>query len=329
MKSSDLKSWRVLALRQRILSSALIAASFTFLLLTIIGCQQLLGLHVAAAQIAPLESSGVSMRDKSMVLIHGATFQVGTDPSEISHLQQVFGIKRSDLFSAEVPRHTVTIGSFYLDRYEVTNSQFKKFLDKNPQWRQDRIAIRYHNGNYLKHWNSNNYPKEKANHPVTNISWYSAVAYCQWEGKRLPTEAEWEYAARGTLVGKSFPWGDEPVDKSRANYVGSGIGATTRVGSYPANGYGLFDMAGNVWEYLADEWEPYTSSAQINPVAGGNLFLDSTFLSITSRRVIRGGSWGGAPINLRVTYRDSHPPEGAKEFVGFRCAKSISSKKPQ
>ena len=161
------------------------------------------------------------------------------------------------------------------------------------------------------------------------MSWYAAVAYCQWAGNHLPTEAEWEYAARGGLTGKAFPWGDEPADKTRANYEGSGIGGTTPVGSYPANRYGLFDMAGNVWEYLADEWGPYPSSPQINPVAGGNLFLDSRFSTVTTRRVIRGGSWGGAPINLRVAYRDSHPPESAKDFVGFRCAEPVSSSRSQ
>jgi len=303
----------------------IVIAAAIMLLLSISG-----GRNAAASRLAPLalnETSAIG-RDKSRVLIRGATFKMGTDTSEIAHLQQVFGIERADLFSAEVPRHIVIMDSFYLDRYEVTNAQFKKFIEKNPRWRQDRIPARYHNGNYLSHWNSNSYPKEKANHPVANVSWYAAVAYCQWAGKRLPTEAEWEYAARGGLVGKTFPWGDEPVDKSRVNYGGSGIEGTTPVGSYPANGYGLFDMAGNVWEYLADEWGPYPSSSQVNPVAGGNLFLDSTFLTVTSRRVIRGGSWGGAPINLRVAYRDSHPPEGAKDFVGFRCAESASSGKP-
>lgn len=316
-------------MKPRLLSSASVA--FTLLLLAIIGCHQFLYLQIAAVQAGSLElnASSVKVRDKSMILISGATFQMGTDTSEIARLQQVFDIERADLFAAEVPRHLVTINSFYLDKYEVTNVQFKKFLDKNPQWRRDRILGRYHNGNYLNHWKGNNFPKEKANHPVTNVSWYTAVAYCQWEGKRLPTEAEWEYAARGDLVGKMFPWGDEPADKSRVNYGGSRMGGTTPVGSYPPNGYGLFDMAGNVWEYLADEWGPYSPAPQVNPVAGGNLFLDSTFLTIIRRRVIRGGSWGGAPINLRVAYRDSHPPEGAKDFVGFRCAMSISSKRPQ
>ncbi len=154
------------------------------------------------------------------------------------------------------------------------------------------------------------------------MGWHAAVAFCRWAGKRLPTEAEWEHAARGGLKEKSFPWGDEPPDKTRANYHASGTGATARVASYPANGYGLFDMAGNVWEFTLDEWAAYTPSPQVNPVAGGNLFADDSFQAVTSRRVIRGGSWGGAPINLRVAYRDSHPPEGTRDFVGFRCARS-------
>lgn len=257
-----------------------------------------------------------------MVLIRAATFAMGTEAADIPRLQKVFGIDVADLFSAEVPRHSVSLDSFYLDRYEVTNAQFKKFLDRNPRWQKNQLPTRYHNGNYLKHWTGNDFPKAKANHPVTNVSWYAAVAYCQWAGKRLPTEAEWEYAARGGLAGKTFPWGDQPADKSRVNYGASGIGDTTPVGSYAPNGYGLFDMAGNVWEYLADEWASYPTSPQRNPIAGGNLFLDDTYLNVTSRRVIRGGSWSGAPVNLRVSYRDSHPPQGAKDFVGFRCAQS-------
>ena len=302
------------------------AITFTLLLLAINGCHQLLGLYAVAVQACSLglSETNTSLQDKAMVLIPGATFKMGTDASEIGKFQQVFGINRADVFSAEVPAHAVTIDSFYLDRYEVTNAQFKKFLDRNPQWRQGRIPARFDNGNYLKHWSENKYPKDRADHPVTNVSWYAAVAFCQWTGKRLPTEAEWEYAARGGLAGKTFPWGDEPADRSRANYDGSGIGGTTPVGSYSANGYGLFDMAGNVWEYLADQWEAYPASPQVNPIAGGNLFLDSTFLSVTTRRVIRGGSWGGATVNLRVAYRDSHPPDGAKDFVGFRCARSMS-----
>ena len=317
-------------MRQRVLSSATtVAAALLFLLSLFCPRQQSSGFNAAPGRAESLELNGARARDESMVLIPGATFRMGTDLSEIPRLQQVFGVTRADLFSAEVPRHAVTIDPFYLDRYEVTNSRFKKFLDQNPGWRRERIPARYHNGDYLKHWGVNSYPKGKANHPVTSVSWYAAVAFCRWAGKRLPTEAEWEYAARGGLQGRAFPWGDEPVDKSRANYGGSGIGGTTPVGSYPANGYGLFDMAGNVWEYLADEWGPYPSSPRVNPVAGGDLFLGDTFYAVNTRRVIRGGSWGGSPVNLRVAYRDSHPPEGAKDFVGFRCAQSAPTRVPR
>jgi formylglycine-generating enzyme required for sulfatase activity len=310
---------------QRTSSLALIAVALTLLLLTAAGYQRA-GLRAAAA-VATTRADLTVAHVGSMSLIRGATFRMGTDPSEFPRLLQAFGVKRVELFSGEAPQHTVTVGAFYMDRHEVTNALYKKFLDKNPLWRRERIEARFHNGNYLKHWDGDNYPKEKADHPVTNVSWYAAVAYCRWMGKRLPTEAEWEYAARGGLSGKSFPWGDEPVDKTLANYGGSGIAATTRVGSYPANGFGLFDMAGNVWEYTLDEWGPYNSSPQVNPVAGGNLFLNDTFRSVTTRRVIRGGSYGGSPVNLRTAYRDSHPPDGARDFVGFRCAKPAPSVK--
>lgn len=256
-----------------------------------------------------------------MVAIPGGRFEIGIDRSDIPRLKIVFGINAEQLFDPEIPRHGVTLGNFYMDKYPVTNAQFKKFVDAQPEWRPDRIASDLHNGNYLKHWNDSEALVKRGDHPVVNVSWYAAVAYCHWAGKRLPTEAEWERAARGGLTAL-YPWGDQPADKGRANYSESAIGTTTRVGAYSPNGYGLYDMSGNVWEFVADEWQSYTPAAQKNPVAGGNLFTDRTsFLGVKTRRVIRGGSWGGAPINLWVEYRDSHPPNGAQDFVGFRCAK--------
>jgi len=256
-----------------------------------------------------------------MAAIPGGTFEIGIDGADVPRLKSLFHTDAMQLFEPEILRHEVTIASFYLDKYPVTNAQFKKFIEANPEWRPDRIAANLHNGNYLKHWNEPDALARKSNHPVVNVSWYAAVAYCRWTGKRLPTEAEWERAARGGLTAL-YPWGDQPVEKSRANYSGSGIGATTPVGTYPANGYGLYDMAGNVWEFVADEWQSYPAMPQKNPVAGGNLFTDGTaFLEVKTRRAIRGGSWGGDPINLWVEYRDSHPPNGAQDFVGFRCAK--------
>jgi formylglycine-generating enzyme required for sulfatase activity len=267
-------------------------------------------------------------RGADVALIPGGAFEMGTDAHEIPRLLERFGVRRADIFSAESPRHRVTLAPFLIDRFEVTNARFRKFLDTHPVWRPGNVAARLHNGNHLKHWNGGEYPEGKADHPVVNVSWYAAVSFCRWAGARLPTEAEWEYAARGGLSDKTFPWGDEMPDAKRANYSASGVGDTLAVGSYAPNGYGLYDMAGNVWEYTADEWGAYDASPRTNPVAGGNLFLrGDDYLRVTTRRVLRGGSFGGAPVNLRVAYRDSHPPDGAREFVGFRCARSSPTKK--
>jgi formylglycine-generating enzyme required for sulfatase activity len=258
---------------------------------------------------------------ESMVLVRGGTIQVGIDAAEIPRFEKVFDIDGAELFQDEVPKHLVTVDNFYIDKYLVTNAQFKSFTDANSEWRPGHVPSTLDNGNYLRHWTTSDDFIKKAKHPVVNVNWYAAVAYCRWVGKRLPTEAEWEYAARGGLSAL-FPWGDGSVDKTHSNYGRSGLGTTSPVGSYPANQYGIFDMAGNAWEFLADEWKPYPSASQKNPVAGENRFVDSTtFLQVKTRRVIRGGSFDGAPVNLWVEYRDSHPPNGSREFVGFRCAK--------
>ena len=246
----------------------------------------------------------------NMARIPGAKYEMGTDPADVPMLMEKFGVKRAELFAEESPKHRVKIDSFYLDRTEVTNAQFKNFVERHSEWQKDKIPAGYHNGKYLQDWDGTNFPAGKDRYPVVFVSWYAATAFCQAQGKRLPTEAEWEYAARGGLKGKSFPWGDEMPDKTRANFSASGLKAPTAVGSYPANGYGLFDMAGNVWEFLADEWQKYPGKA--NRV--------SNHLQVKTRRALRGGSFGGSPVNLRVTYRDSHSPDNAVEHVGFRCA---------
>lgn len=267
------------------------------------------------------------IKKPNMALIQGATFEMGTDKADIPKLQELFKIKRAELFSEETPRHRVKIDSFYLDKTEVTNADFQKFLVKNPGWQKDKIPAGFHNGKYLQDWNGNNFPKGKATFPVVFVPWYAAVAYCQSLGKRLPTEAEWEYGTRGGLAGKQFPWGDEMPDKTHANFGASETSKAIKVGSYAPNGYGLFDMAGNVWEFLADEWQAYPATNEIvnNPVAGNDFFTTDSFRQVKSRRVIRGGSYGGSIINLRVAYRDSHAPENAGDHVGFRCAQSVST----
>ena len=248
-----------------------------------------------------------------MALIPGATYEMGIDASAIPGLMTKFNVRRAELFAEETPKHAVTIPSFYIDRTEVTNAQFKRFIEQNPEWQKDRIQAEYHNGKYLQQWNGTSFPAGQDDHPVVFISWYAAAAFCRAQGKRLPTEAEWEYAARGGLNRQDFPWGDELPDKSRANYGASEIKAPVKVASYLANGYGIHDMAGNVWEFLADEWQKYPLKAALTASV-------DTFSQVKTRRALRGGSFGGGVVNLRVTYRDSHLPENAVEHVGFRCA---------
>jgi formylglycine-generating enzyme required for sulfatase activity len=266
-----------------------------------------------------------------MAVLPGGPFAMGTPAGTVDGLLARYRVRHRDLFAAEVPQHTVWVDPFEIDVHPVTNQQFRAFLDACPEWRPGRIPDRYHNGRYLEHWQGLTYPPALADHPVVFVGWYAAVAYAAWAGKRLPTEAEWDFAARGGLAEAEFPWGDDPPGPERANFAGTGLDQTSPVCRYPPNGFGLYDMAGNVWEYCLDEWQAdfYGRSPRENPVAGAGVTLASGATAapdldaIASRRVIRGGSWGGAPINLRVSYRDSHPPDGAGPHVGFRCARPV------
>jgi len=260
---------------------------------------------------------------KNMVLIPAGEFVMGTPASEIERLKALYNVKRDELFASEVPAHRVRLSAFYMDRYEVTNKDFAKFLAKNKDWLPGKIAASFDNGKYLDGWTDGKYPKGLADLPVTNVNWYAAQSFCHWTGKRLPTEAEWEYASRGGLIGAEFPWGNQPADPKFANYGKSGIGKPVRVGSYPANRFGLYDMAGNVWEFTADEWGSYSAADSVNPHAGPIVLEMKDYELINTRRVIRGGSFAGSPINMRVAYRDSHPANGSQPFVGFRCVKQL------
>ena len=213
----------------------------------------------------------------------------------------------------EQPVHTVLLNGFYMDRYEVTVGQYRQFINATgaafPDWEE---VARY---------------AETDRHPMVNVSWYDAMAYAKWAGKTLPTEAQWEYAARGRLEGKAYPWGDETLDATKANYEDSGIRKTVQVGSYPANGYGLHDMVGNVWEWCIDEYlaDFYGMSPSRNPVAGPPIsILDDSFRKVVTRRVVRGGGWDAAARRLRVAYRDGNGPRGKVDSVGFRCVRPLN-----
>jgi sulfatase modifying factor 1 len=273
----------------------------------------MLGYHLLAQPSSSFEPGA------KMARIPRATFEMGLDEKDAPRLMALYKVSRAGIFAEEMPKHKVTIGSYHIDKTEVTNADFKRFIERFPEWQKSKIAPAYHNGKYLQQWTGNDFPPGQDKYPVVFISWYAAAAFCEAQGKRLPTEAEWEFAARGGLEGKQFPWGDKMPDKTRANFSESGLKGATVVASYPANGYGLYDMAGNVWEYLADEWQRYPL-VRVTNAAG--LLKNRSFLAVRTRRALRGGSYGGAAINLRVTYRDSHLPENAGDHVGFRCAKS-------
>ena len=225
------------------------------------------------------------------------------------------------------PIHTVYLDAFYIDPYEVTNAQFKAFVDANPEWNKENIPSKYHNGNYLKLWDGNDYPDGKANHPVVYVSWYAAMAYAKWKGKRLPTEAEWEKAARGGIAGKRYVWGDSR-DPGKANYGYYYGRQTSPVGSYLPNGYGLHDMGGNVWEHCLDQFDKtyYKNAPKKNPIAGVPDIeaLIENFTSVQTERVSRGGSWN-TPGPAHAASRGDDTPTNTNSWLGFRCAKSAPS----
>ncbi len=254
-----------------------------------------------------------------------SSFDVPAEMVIIPAGEFLMGSNDADANASEKPVHPAYIDAFYMDKYPVTNEQYKVFLDACPQWQKVNILTDYHNGNYLRTWHRNNYPKGAANHPVVNVSWYAAMAYAQWEEKRLPTEAEWEKAARGGLTGKKYPWGDQ-IDTTKANY-GENIGQTTPIGEYPPNDYGVYDIVGNVWEWCLDEHilDFYAASPRRNPVAGGDLtYVLNNFISLKTYRVLRGGSWMSIPRYVRVAPRFRFTPSHSIHNVGFRCVRSAS-----
>ena len=217
-----------------------------------------------------------------MVLIPAGSFEMGDHFNEGN--------------SHERPVHRVTLDAFYMDKYEVTNAQYGKFMSVAGH----REPI---------YWDDSRF--NQPNQPVVGVSWDDAVAYARWAGKRLPTEAEWEKAARGRLEGRKYPWGNT-IDSSKARYNQDYSGGKpTSVGSYSANGYGLYDMAGNVWEWCADWYDEdyYSSSPSSNPQGP----------STGKWRVLRGGSWRFSTLNLRVAYRFNITPSFTLSNGGFRC----------
>jgi len=251
---------------------------------------------------------------------------VGPDGAQMALIPAGEFLMGSDKGKAdERPVHSVYLRDFYMDKYEVTNALYRKFLNANAQWRKGKIAPEYHDGRYLHNWDGNNPPPDEWDHPVTYVSWYAARAYASWVEKRLPMESEWEKAARGLLVGKEYPWGDD-ISHRNANYSGTERwdqwDKIAPVGSFPPNGYGLYDMAGNVAEWCLNSYDrtAYEKALHRTPRPA---MLPSQLI----RLAVRGGSWQGNPIyaagappgSLRVAHRECYLPKSCLGNVGFRC----------
>jgi formylglycine-generating enzyme required for sulfatase activity len=215
---------------------------------------------------------------------------------------------------SERPVHEVYLDSFYMDECEVTNEQWQRFIQANPEWQKGKISKRYHDGNYLKDWSGSKYPAGKGKHPVVYVSWFAASAYAKWLGKRLPTEAEWEKAARGPR-GYKYSYGDR-YDATKGN-TGGTVGGTIRVASYQPSDYGLYDMTGNVLEWCSDWFGDYyyAGGPKRNPKGPQE----------GQSRVMRGGSWNYSESRCTTTFRFFPVPPTAHrvctDFIGFRCTK--------
>ena len=223
----------------------------------------------------------------------------------------------------EKPDHAVSMSAFWMDKLETTNAMYMLCVQEGAGEPPDFFRSEKHQ----KYFNTDEY----ADYPVIYVTWGDATDYCTWAGKRLPTEAQWEYAARGNDF-RSFPWGDERPDTSRANFDHK-INDVSRVGSFPAGAspFGVLDMSGNVWEWVSDFYDAdyYSLAVAANPT--GPLAAMGT---LSQNRVIRGGSYQDVEKDIRVTNRghasgpnpdanDMDSPEYHGESspkIGFRCA---------
>ena len=242
-----------------------------------------------------------------MVLVPGGTFIMGNNQGLLN----------------EQPAREVSVDTFLIDKYEVTNQQFAQFLNANGKNEDEDgnmlVDLTDPDVRLLKIDGQFRASTVFADHPVTEVSWYGATAYAKWAGKRLPTEAEWEYAARG-YDGRIYPWGNVEITYQYTNYQGN-LGNTDKVYQYPKgrSPFGLYNMSGNVWEWVVDAYDADFYSlapSSKNPV-------NTSDLSNSVDRVLRGGSWYSSVKEVTCTNRSYQPPSEAGNSIGFRCAASI------
>lgn len=235
-----------------------------------------------------------------MVLIPAGEFIMGSNDVDSSGSQGELGNKKP-WYLDEHPQRKVSVAEFMIDRYEVTNQDYFDFVQKRqrkppPSWKEGR------------------YPEGEASFPVVDVNWFEADDYCRWRGKRLPTEAEWEKAARGPH-GYLYVWGNQ-FDPKKANVSAGGHGDITPVGRWKEDRsfYGVFDMNGNVMEWVSDWYLPYPGGDYQSPdfgeqfkIAKGDAFGESGHYSLT--------------IFSRLSFRQNIEPIARYPFLGFRCAK--------
>lgn len=297
-------------------------------------------------------------RDRDMVRIDGGTLLMGSQ----------------EFYPDEAPVHERQVASFFIDRYQVTNAQYAQFVDETGyvtvaeqeldpadfvgadpadlvpgamlfqptdgpvdlnDWRH---WWRWQPGACWRHpFGPDSGIDDRLDHPVVHVAYPDALAYCDWAGVRLPTEAEHEYAARGGAVGQRFAWGEDPYPGGvphantwlgRFPYDNQGVGGTAPVGSYPANGYDLFDMIGNVWEWTTDFYTP----RHVPPgLRGVDIGERANLLAHTSaepgghpRRVLKGGSFLCSPdycLRFRPAARSPQTEDTGMAHISFRCAR--------
>ena len=240
------------------------------------------------------DSGKRNLAKDGMVLIPEGYFLMGKD--------------RDDGAQDETPVHRVWVDAFLIERYEVTNSQYAKFVEESGY----RPVGPWYLYSSL----------ERNTHPVVAITWNDAASYAIWYGKRLPSEAEWEKAARAGKISEPYPWSKNELRNNGCCYEnekkGDGIPPTYPVGSFKPNGYGIYDMHGNVYEWCADWYEAsyYSTSPEKNPLGA------PTGL----QKVIRGGSWASTNWLIRAAHRGRINPKLWATDIGFRCAQDVITK---
>lgn len=268
-----------------------------------------MGLVVLALILGFPQTTPAAGNTQDMVLVPSGEFTMGLTDDDITDIVEKLGGTEKYHFNA-TPQHKAQTVGFYIDKFEVTNAQYKEFCDATK-----REVL-------PEHWEEGNIPSKKEDHAAVYVTWYDTEAYCRWKGKRLPTEQEWEHAARGS-DSRLFPWTLRiPPKRKMPKYTNLEVGRkskrdTVKVGKYSsgASPYKAMDMCGNVSEWTASSYLPYP----------GNQHEDEFYGK--ERYVIRGGSWYTTPYESTVTFRYKFTPVSSYEDIGFRCVISESAVK--